>query len=97
MPQSDGVAHLMRNQLGDQRPDKPFRHPVNQHIWLLRGRLASIFLGLDRLPCQFQLQPHCGQVQCLAVGGTAEAIDLTDPPMQSVELVVTNQLSIGLR
>ena len=97
MPQSDGVAHLMRNQFSDQRPDKPFRHPINQHIWLLRGRLVSIFLALDRLPCQFQFQPHCGQVQCLAVSGTAEAINLTDPTMQTVELVVTNQLSIGLR
>ena len=55
MPQSDGVP-TSRNQLSDQRPDKPFRHPINKHIWLLRGRLVSIFLALDRLPCQFQFQ-----------------------------------------
>ena len=103
MAQAKRVAHLVGDQLGDQRPNEPLRHTVECDLgffWLGLRLVAALVILLafllGQLGVQLERKPHGGQVERHALGGAAKAVHLADAPVQAVKLVVANQFAIHL-
>ena len=89
VPQAERVADLVRDQVGEQGADEAGGHAVEIVVRLVL-RLLRVVLGVLGQE-QVIGHPHQGQVERLALGGEAHAVDLADPADEAVELASAEQ------